>query len=190
MEKTTPRRAFLRKTLKASAGLACISSTSAIKAFGSNASPFMGYNPFAVEKNDLRTFPAYPFGESIVVTGRIFDAVGKNPLANCMIEVWHMSPNSSKYRHRAKLHTNDKGEYFFITDKPNREMGKTYKIYFKLSQNGEAYFTELSFNNTQAFISDKHWEKNNQLGDDLLFPKKKSTQNTTKIQFNIALANN
>ena len=187
MEKTTPRRAFLGKTLMATAGLACLSSSSALNAFTGNESPYDGYNPFAVVKNDLRTFPTLPFGEHFEVSGKIYDASGTSPLKNCTVEVWHLSPNSKKYKHRAKFHTNELGEYQFITDKPNRHLGKNYKIYFKVSKHNSSYFTALSFNNTQAFISGKHWEKNNQLGDELLFPKKNTSLNKTTIEFNIAL---
>ncbi|MCW5517438.1 hypothetical protein [Muriicola sp. Z0-33] len=187
MEKVTPRRAFLGKALMATAGIASISSTTTLRALTTNESPYKGYNPFAVEKNDLRTFPSYPFGEHIEVRGKIFNEAGAATLDNCLLEVWHLSPNSTKYRHRGKLRTNEAGEYKFITDFPNREMGKNYKIYFKVTKGDNAYFTELSFNNTQAFISGKHWEKNNQLGEALLFPNKKTFANKTSMEFNIAL---
>lgn len=74
----------------------------------------------------------------MAVAGKLFDASGTMPLADCSLEVWHLSPNSTKYNHRAKLRTNEAGEYSFITDRPNREKGRDYKIYFKLSQ-GEDY---------------------------------------------------
>ena len=187
MEKITPRRAFLGKALMATAGIASISSTSTLRAFTGNESPFEGYNPFVVVKNDLRTFPSSPFGEYFEVNGKIYNAEGTRPLSNCSIEVWHLSPNSSKYRHRAKFYSNELGEYRFITDRPNRKLGKNYKIYFKVTKGDTSYFTELSFNNTQAFISGKHWEKNHQLGDELLFPKKATASNKTTIAFNISL---
>ncbi len=184
MKKTTSRRTFLGNSLMATAGLAYLSSATSLKAFSGDDSPFKGYNPFADAKTDLRE---YPFGEHLEVFGKIYDASGEKPLPNAKVEVWHLSPNSEKFRHRAKLTTNENGEYHFVTDKPNRELGKHYKVFFRVSQDGETYFTELSFNNTQAFISSKHWEKNNQLGEDRLFPTKTSFLNHSKIQFNIAI---
>ena len=138
----------------ASAGLACITPATSLKAFTANDSPFKGYNPFAEEKKDLRV---YPFGEHLEVFGAVYDASGQQTLEGAKIEVWHLSPNSEKFRHRAKLTTDSRGAYRFITDKPNREYGKHYKVFFRVSCQGESFFTELSYNNTQAFISSKHW---------------------------------
>lgn len=187
MKKTTPRRSFLGKTLMATAGLACVSSTSVLNAFTGEESPFSGYNPYAERKKDLRV---NTFGKHVSVSGKIYDSKGKTPLGHTMVEVWHLSPGSAKFRHRAKLMTNEYGDYEFITDFPNREMGKHHKIYFKISKVNETYFTELSFNNFNAFISDKHWENNNQLGDKLLFPTHTTFLNRSSIKFNISLTNN
>ncbi len=187
MKKTTPRRSFLGKTLMATAGLACVSSTSILTAFTGEESPFSGYNPYADRKKDLRV---NTFGKHIAVSGKIYDRKGERPLSNTMVEVWHLSPGSTKFRHRAKLLTDEYGKYKFITDLPNREIGKHHKIYFKVSKASETYFTELSFNNSGAYISDKHWENNNQLGDQLLFPTYSTFLNQSSIEFNIALTNN
>lgn len=186
MKKTTPRRSFLGKTLMATVGLACVSSTSVLNAFTAKESPFEGYNPYAEAKTDLRV---NSFGKHVAISGKIFESSGKIPLSNALVEVWHMSPGSKKFRHRTKLKTNAFGEYRFITDLPNRKMGKHYKVYFKVSNSETSYFTELSFNNHDAFISDKHWENNNQLGDELLFPTYTTFLNRSTIQFNMALTN-
>ncbi len=186
MKKTTPRRSFLGKTVMATAGLACISSTSTLQAFTGKESPFKGYNPYAERKTDLRV---NSFGKHIAISGKIYDSQGKTPLRNAMVEVWHLSPGSNKFRHRAKLITDEYGDYEFITDLPNREIGKHHKVYFKVSKASETYFTELSFNSFDAFISDKHWEKNKQLGDQLLFPTYNTFLNQSNIEFNIALTN-
>ena len=186
MGKTTPRRSFLSKTLMASAGLALASSTSVVRAFSGNHSPFKGYRPFAEKTTDLRKSL---FGQHVEVTGQIFDAEGVKVLPNAKIEVWHLTPNSEKFEHRAVLYSDENGSYRFITDFPNREIGKYYKVYFKVSNSKTSNFTELSFNNFGAFISDKHWEKNHQLGEQLLFPTHTTFLNQSIIQFNIALTN-
>ncbi len=184
MKKTTPRRSFLGKTMLAAAGLACVSTTTTLRAFTVKEAPFKGYNPYAERKTDLRV---NSFGKHVAITGKIYDSKGETPLAKTMVEVWHLSPGSTKFRHRAKLFTNEHGAYEFITDLPNREIGKRHKIYFKVSKASKTYFTELSFNKFGAHISDKHWEHNNQLGDKLLFPSHTTFLNRSTIQFNIAL---
>jgi len=186
MGKTTSRRSFLSNSLMATTSLAIISSTGIARAFTSDESPFQGYNPFAPITSDLRT---YPFGEHVAVSGTIYDERGISPLSGVTVEVWHLSPNTKKYRHRARFQTDDSGTYRFITDLPGREMGKNFKVYFKISNVELTYFTELSFNNSGAYISGKHWEKNHQLGEERLFPKHETRLDTSIINFNISLNN-
>jgi len=181
MEKITPRRSFLGKSLMATAGLVFISSSATLKAFTGNDSPYMGYNPFSEEKTDLRTTI---FGKHLSVKGTIYDKTGSIPLPKAKVEVWHLSPNSTKFRHRAKLQTNSAGEYNFVTDFPNREDGKMPRIFFKISTDDQSYFTELLITNSDAHITGKHWEENRQLKDKL-FPKKETFLNHSTITFNI-----
>ena len=183
MEKITPRRSFLGKCLMATASLAFISSTATLKAFTGNDSPYMGYNPFPEEKTDLRTTV---FGKHISVKGTIYDKTGSITLPNVKVEVWHLSPNSSKYRHRTKLKTDSAGEYQFITDFPNKEKGKNPRIFFKISTDDQSYFTELLITNSDAHITGKHWEENRQLGDKL-FPKKETSLDQSTITFHITI---
>lgn len=184
MKINTSRRLFLRKSAMATTGAVFLSSTSVINALTLESSPFNGYNPYAEEKTDLRASSL--FGDHVTVTGTIFDKTGISPVPNVLIEVWHLSPNSNKYGHKAKLRTNEKGEYQFITDFPNKEEGKMPRIYFKVSSKNDTYYTDLAINNFGAIISDKHWEKNNQLGEKL-FPKKGSILGQTIITFNISI---
>ena len=186
MEKITPRRLFLSKSLMATAVVASLSSTSVLRAFTHSESPFKGYNPFVEEKSDLRKNGL--LSKSVTVKGRIYDSSGTLPLSNVTLEVWHLSPNSDKFRHRAKLRTNEWGEYAFITDYPNRETGRIPRIYFKVLKEQHSYFTELSFNDYGAYISGEHWEQNNQLGDQL-FPEKETFLDHSDITFNISLNN-
>lgn len=185
MEKTTPRRSFLLNTIKAGAGMALLTSTNTLFAGSSGASsPFQGYRPFSEAKTDLRQ---EFIGKNVAVAGRIFNSSGKRPLVNVKVEVWHLSPQSGKYRHRAQFYTDAAGNYSFITDMPGRELGKYHKIYFKLSQGERTAFTELSFNSWGAHISDKHWEANQGLDHALLFPTSETFLDTQQIQFNITL---
>jgi len=176
------RRVFLGKTAAVIAGTAFFSSHISLGNILNDPAPFDGYNPFAEEKNDLRT--GLFNTNSIKVTGKVYTRDGLQTIPNAKIEVWHLSPNSNKYRHRAKLKTNSAGEYNFITDFPNKEKGDA-KIYFKVSNNDTSYFTELFLNDYGAFITGKHWEENNQLRDKL-FPKKDSFLGQSTCSFNIS----
>ena len=184
MKNNTSRRLFLRNTAIATTGMALLSSNAVLHAMTKKESPFNGYNPYAEETTDLRSSSI--FGKHITVKGKIYDKSGNFPLANTKVEVWHLSPNSKKYRHRAILTTNSLGEYQFITDFPNREYGKSPRIFFKVSKNEASYFTELFVSDFGANISGKHWEENNQLGKEL-FPKKETFLDQTTFTFNISL---
>ena len=181
MKKSTSRRLFLQKSAIATTGIVLMSS-GIVSAF-SNENPYEGYNTFAEEKTDLRTTI---FGNHIRVGGVIYDETGTIPVEGATLEVWHLSPNSTKFRNRAKLCTNNSGEYDFITDFPNNEPGQTSKIYFKITYNHSSYFTDLSLNNFGVYISSKHWEENQSLGKKL-FPKEKKSFGTRQLNFNISI---
>ena len=184
MKNHPSRRLFLRNSAMATTGIALFSSTAFANTFTSDDSPFEGYNPYAEEKTDLRTSSL--FGKHLQVKGEIFDATGSYKLSNVTIEVWHLSPNSKKYRHQAKLTTNNNGEYNFITDFPNIENGKMPRIYFKVTNNHTTYFTELLVNDFGAHITGKHWQENNKLGEKIL-PIKEDYSNFSKVTFNISI---
>jgi len=184
MKNHPSRRLFLRNTAIATTGVTLISSTTFANSLISNNSPFDGYNPYAEEIADLRVSKL--FGKHLQVKGTIFDSTGSFGLSNVTVEVWHLSPNSKKYRHRSKLTTNNLGEYNFITDFPYKEYGKPSSIYFKVSNSNKEYFTELLLNDFGANISGKHWSENKQLGNKLL-PIKKGGLNDSNIVFNITL---
>lgn len=168
----------------ATTGVALLSSKTVINAITKDDSPFSGYNPYAEEKTDLRTSSF--IGKHITVKGKIYDKSGQFSIPNTTIEVWHLSPNSSKYRHQGKMKTSSLGEYRFITDFPNREFGKMSRIYFKVSNDRTSYFTELLVNDFGANITGKHWEENNQLGNKI-FPLKEGEKNSSTITFNISI---
>jgi protocatechuate 3,4-dioxygenase beta subunit len=173
----------MQKSAFAITGLAVLTPV-LTSAFTASESPYLGYNQYAETKSDLR---AGIFNtNSVTVKGTIYKKDGTSPIKNATVEVWHLSPNSTKYRHRAKLQTDEQGNYEFITDFPNKEEGKSPRIYFKVSNSEDSSFTELILNNSGAHISCEHWKKNNQLGDKL-FPKREDFLNQSTVQFNISI---
>ncbi|WP_415374165.1 twin-arginine translocation signal domain-containing protein [Patiriisocius sp. Uisw_017] len=183
MTNTTSRRSFMQKTAIATTGLAFLS-PSIVSAFTNNC-PYEGYNPYADTKTDFRTVT---LGEHVRVKGTIYNKKSLIPIADATVEVWHLSPNSTKFRHRGKLKTNEDGTYNFITDLPNKENAKMRRIYFKVSHKNTSYFTELLLVpiTSSAYITSKHWEENQELGEKVL-PVSKKLLNTTTINFNVSI---
>lgn len=182
MKNTTPRRAFLQKSVMATSGIALFS-TPVLHALTSSTTPFEGYNPYMEERTDLRTGI---LSDYLHVSGTIYDSSGTLPLSNTTIEVWHLSGTTGKYRHRGKLTTDAQGNYQFKTDMPGKKPGASSRIFFKVSGGIEPTFTELVITPFSALITDKHWETNRQLGNKL-FPKYQKFLNETKINFNISV---
>ena len=181
MKKTTSRRSFLQRSALATTGVALLS-TGIAHAFDTE-SPYDGYNPYSEEKTDLRTTL---FDKHLRVKGILYDKSSMKPLANATIEVWHLSPNSTKYRHRGRLKTDALGAYSFITDYPNNEVAKVPRLYFKVANKGSVVFTDLVLNETGAHVSDAHWQANQHLGDKL-FPTSEKNMNTSIINFNLSI---
>jgi len=175
MRKTTPRRSFLTTSLKAAVGIGVLSSTTTSKVFANES-----------RKNDFRI---KSFQKYVEVKGKIFDKTGKLPLSNASIQVKFLSPDNKKLEISKNLVTDSQGNYAFLTNIPQREYGKHYKVLFELAKHGKKYNTELSFNRLGAYISNTHWEENRQLSEALLFPKKESFLNKATINFNISFNN-
>ena len=127
------------------------------------------------------------FGKQVEITGQIFDTTGKNILSGAKVEFWHLSPESYEYNHRSALVTDANGNFKILTDFPNREIGKQVTIHFKVSKDINEAVTELKISDFGAYITDKHWETNRNLADNLLFPKIEKSLYKTKINFNISI---
>ena len=147
-------------------------------------SPYNGYKNLAVISNDLRSDP---FGDVLEVRGNLYACDRTVPLSDVSIEVWHLSPNSEKFNHRARFHTEEFGHYRFLTDMPGRELGKNYKIYFKISYRAETYFTALSFSNSSVFIANR-LNRNKQIIEESKPSELRALKlNMTRINFDIYL---
>ncbi len=182
MENSTSRRHFMRNSAIALTGLTVL--TPALTSAFTSENPYAGYNPYADETCDLRT--GLFNSNTIAVKGTVYKKDGITPLKNALVEVWHLSPNSSKYRHRGKFQTDNQGNYEFKTDYPNKEEGRCARIYFKLSNSENTQYTELILTSTGGHITSKHWEHNRRLGEKL-FPQQANFLNNTTFQFNLSI---
>lgn len=180
MENLYARRNFLKNVALATSGVAFLSSTSILQAFNGNEGPYEGYNPFSEEKTDLR-LSAFS-GNHITIKGKVFNKSG-SAVSQAKVEVWHLSPDSDKFRHQAKMNVDKNGEYSFITDFPDRQPGRYPKIYFKISQGNNVTFTELSLTETNAYINHRHYAQNQVLGN-AMFPAEEKIGNQRVVTFN------
>lgn len=115
-------------------------------------SPYNGYLPISPVKSDLRKSTG---GEQLRIQGKIFDKSGSWPVGNAGIEVWHLSSGTEGFKHRAKLSTDPSGAFQLITDLPARQKGHNFKIFFKITVGVNAYYTQLSFNHSMAWLSNR-----------------------------------
>lgn len=183
MKSSVSRRTFLGNFTLATTGIALLSTTAAVSAFVVEDQTLMGYNAYANTNHDMRQSP---LGKHIAVTGTVFKRDGVSILPNATIEVWHLSPNSDKYRHRAKLTSDENGHYKFITDVPNRCNGNMPCIHFKISNGESSYVSRLWMNDHSAYISSDHWERNQHLAE-MLLPKKERGLLHDTIKFNFSV---
>ena len=159
MKKQLLRRSFLKSSILASGGVVLLRPLESFANYPSVVSE----DKFSPKCDIRKSF----FGKQVVISGQVFDRTGKNQLKDVTIEFWHLSPNSKKINHRGKLVTGENGQYLIKSDFPSRELGKNTTMHFKLSKDEVVYETQLKFNSYSAFITDKHWEENNPIGNSI-----------------------
>lgn len=178
------RRSFLLKSTLATTGLALLTSSQVVANLTTNQSPYLGYNPYSEASVDLRK-GVLPMG-GVKIQGQLFEKDGKTVIPNAKIEVWHLSPNSKKYRHNGHFFTDEEGNYSFLSDFPMKDSGSP-KIFFKATKDGVETFTQLVFLSNGANIMSDHWELNQQLGEKVL-PKKIDNSFFKQFEFNFTLS--
>jgi protocatechuate 3,4-dioxygenase beta subunit len=102
------------------------------------------YRPDAPIRNDL-TFAGQK-GTRIMLKGKVFKADCVTPLNNALVEIWHCDSDgeydntSNEFRHRARLYTNENGEYSFLTILPGKYLnGRLYRlshIHYRVTEAG------------------------------------------------------
>jgi protocatechuate 3,4-dioxygenase beta subunit len=174
MKDQSTRRFFLRNVLMASVGI------SVLPLRASSKREF--YSP------DLKT--NFKLGglhdKSITVTGKIYDKTGLQTRSDTAIEVWYLSPVTKKFEYAKNIRTNKAGEYMFTTDFPEKELGNLARIHFKVASKERSYETELLVSDFGAYVTDKHWALNSNMGENL-FPRQQSTENITELIFNLSI---
>ena len=115
-------------------------------------SPFNGFIPLSPIKSDLRKSSGE---DQLLIQGRILDKSGSWPVGNAGIEIWHLTPGTIDFKHRAKLVSDSSGVFQLITDLPARQKGHNFKINFKITAGVNSYYTQLSFNHSMAWLASR-----------------------------------
>lgn len=184
MDKISQRRSFLKNMVLAASGAALVSSSELFTSVLQDTAVYPGYNPFIELKTDLRLSQN---GDNFIrIKGVVYCKKTFKQLPEAKVEIWHLSPNSNRFRHHGKSFTNTDGSYTFLTDFPGRETGKFAKVYFKVTHNGTISFSELSLSATRAYINHKHYDENLILGNKM-FPKRNTKNGLTEVQFNLTV---
>jgi protocatechuate 3,4-dioxygenase beta subunit len=185
MEKPiSSRRSFIAKTSLAVVGTTLLTTSTTFANLLKTSYTFEGYQPILEFKNDLRTFIAE---KSLKVSGTLYTSeTNLQPCANALVEIWHLSPNSKEFNHKGKFITDQNGQYTFYTDFPNRKEGYKPRIFFKITNQEKTDYTELILDTNQAYISHNHWEKNQELKEDL-FPSYNLLKKQGEINFNFII---
>ena len=187
MEITLSKKTILKGSLALSPGSDYSSSNFIVNALQSEIPPFEGHCHLVPLRNDLRRDLS---GDHLEVSGKIYYFNRLKSLKNVSVEIWHLSPSSKEFLYRARFQTDDSGFYRFYTDYPGREMGKNYKIYFKIFYKKHQYFTALSFNHCSMYVAGRLQEKKESLQKTSKLPVNKPTHVKSRINFNISINKN
>jgi hypothetical protein len=177
MKKQSTRRFFLRNTLMAAIGCSVLPSL----AIEANTKEEL-ISPASNSNLQLEGLT----GKEIIVKGKIYNKTGLVTRSDASLEVWYLSPETKKYKYCKNIVLNDGGEFELATDFPAKELGKLPRLHFKVATKEKSYKTELLVNDFGAYISDKHWELNKQLGDNI-FPVKTDFDSYSELQFNLSI---
>ena len=183
MSTSISRRGFLGNLTLATTGIALSSTASVVSALTEDQQVLNANNPQPNTTADMRQTL---LGKQVSVKGTVFNKDGSATVPNARIEVWHLSPNSKDYGHRATFTSDANGNYKFITDVPYTTNGTISSIHFKISRRESSYVSQLWMNEHSAYIDSDHWERNQHLGE-LLLPKKECGYLCDEIRFNFSI---
>lgn len=132
---------------------------------------------------DLRTGLKRNF---VSFKGIVYDKSGLSSQAGVTIVISNQTSGLFKTNRMSKIKTNEKGEYHFLVDYPEKEKGKMPRLKFDIANGVNAYSSEVLLNDFSANISGNHWQLNRQLGDKL-FPLRKKIDNGVEVLLNLSV---
>lgn len=176
------RRSFFKNVSMFSIGTILIPSVF-VHESKAEVTPVMNANMDFANTADIRTSGMH--NKHLVVGGVVYDKTGLVPHSNATVEVV-LQPSVLQSKKKIRLATNNKGEYQFLLDFPEREEGKSPRLNFNVSSNNNFYSTELIVTDFDVHISGEHWEHNKQLGNKL-FPRKQTFADHSEVLFNLSV---
>jgi len=183
MSTSISRRGFLGNLTLATTGFALLSTASVVSALTADQQVSYSNNAQPNTNADMRQSL---LGKHVSIKGTVFNKDGSATVPNARIEVWHLSPNSKDFGHRATFTSDVNGNYSFITDVPYTKNGTISSIHFKISSRESSYVSQLWMNEHSAYIHSDHWERNQHLGE-LLLPQKIYGLLRDEIKFNFSI---
>jgi catechol 1,2-dioxygenase len=154
------------------------------------------YRPDAPLRNDL-TFEGLQ-GTRITIIGQVFGPDCVTPLPNAQVEIWHCDStgtydnDTDEYRHRARILTNDKGEYSFHTIVPGKYLnGRLYRpshIHYRVTEKRSKELISQIYFDGDPHIKTDPWASDKKAEHRILPIVPKDIQGNLAVLFDIYLA--
>ncbi len=153
------------------------------------------YRPNAPIRNDL-TYDGLR-GSRIEIKGIVYGSDCETPLKNALVEIWHANANgeydndSSLYRQRASLMTNEKGEYSFLTIIPgkylNGDLFRPSHVHFRVTEKKSKELISQIYFKDDPHINKDPWASKLKAKERILPLILEDTKGNIVVNFNIYL---
>lgn len=154
------------------------------------------YRPEAPIRSDL-TYEGLE-GTRILLKGRVFKSDCVTALKNALVEIWHCDTegvydnDSEEFRQRARLYTNDNGEYAFRTILPGKYLnGALYRpahIHYRVTaKDSEELISQIYFKGDPHIVEDP-WASQKKAKQRILPIAPEDTKGSLTVNFDIYLA--
>jgi catechol 1,2-dioxygenase len=154
------------------------------------------YRPDAPLRSDL-TYEGLP-GTRIVLKGKVFKSDCITTLKDAMVEIWHCNADgeydnaSDEFRQRARLLTNDNGEYTFRTILPGKYLnGELYRpshIHYRVTEKDSKELISQIYFKGDPHITKDPWASQDKARHRILEIAPVDIKGNLTINFDIYLA--
>lgn len=156
------------------------------------------YRPNAPVRSDL-TYEGLQ-GTRIELKGKVFKSDCVTTIKDALVEIWHCNTegeydnDSDEFRQRARLKTNEKGEYSFRTILPGKYLnGELYRpshIHYRVTEkNSQELISQIYFKG-DPHITEDPWASRDKAKHRILPIILEDTKGNLTINFDIYLADN
>ena len=103
------------------------------------------------------------------------------------MEFWHLSQSSPTGVYKKSVSVDESGRYEISTEMPHKKKNLPRKLYLRIKGQNTSYTTYLVITQNDVHMTDKHWESNNALSENMLYPRVKKEAGIRTINFNLSL---